>query len=229
MMNDDSAKPRYHSTLRGRQKEQTRDLILDAVDTILRGAPVSEVTIAAVARQAGVTERTIYRHFPTREDLLDAVWRRALHAVTGGQDQQAETLEEILDLTRGAYESFEADAGIVRALIAAPEGVDASKQPAEVRLEMLREAYAGLLGGIPEDEVNAVVTATHVLSGASAWSHLRDYCGLDGAEGGKAAALAIELIVEGAKARASAARGWPQQSKKPRDLRGWISHRLLDQ
>jgi len=229
MMNDDSAKPRYHSPLRGRQKEQTRDLILDAVDTILRGAPVSEVTIAAVARQAGVTERTIYRHFPTREDLLDAVWRRALHAVTGGQDQQAETLEEILDLTRGAYESFEADAGIVRALIAAPEGVDASKQPAEVRLEMLREAYAGLLGGIPEDEVNAVVTATHVLSGASAWSHLRDYCGLDGAEGGKAAALAIELIVEGAKARASAARGWPQQAKKPRDLRGWISHRLLDQ
>jgi len=229
MMNDDSAKPRYHSPLRGRQKEQTRDLILDAVDTILRGAPVSEVTIAAVARQAGVTERTIYRHFPTREDLLDAVWRRALHAVGGGQTQQAETLEEILDLARAAYENFDAKAGIVRALIATPDGVDASKQPEEARLAMLRAAYAGLLGGVPEDEVNAVVTATHVLSGASAWSHLRDYCGLDGAEGGKAAALAIELIVEGAKARASAARGWPQQTKKPRDLRGWISHRLLDQ
>jgi len=229
MTNDDPAKPRYHSPLRSRQKEQTRDLILDAVDAILRGAPVSEVTIAAVARQADITERTIYRHFPTREDLLDAVWRRALHAVTGGQDQQLETIDQILDLTRAAYENFDANEGIVRALIAAPDGVDASKQPAEVRLEMLREAYAGLLGGIPEDEVNAVVTATHVLSGASAWSHLRDYCGLDGAEGGKAAALAIELIVEGAKARASAARGWPQQSKKPRDLRGWISHRLLDQ
>jgi len=229
MTNDDPAKPRYHSPLRSRQKEQTRDLILDAVDAILRGAPVSEVTIAAVARQADITERTIYRHFPTREDLLDAVWRRALHAVTGGQDQQAETLEEILDLARAAYENFDAKAGIVRALIATPDGVDASKQPEEARLAMLRAAYAGLLGGVPEDEVNAVVTATHVLSGASAWSHLRDYCGLDGAEGGKAAALAIELIVEGAKARASAARGWPQQSKKPRDLRGWISHRLLDQ
>src|ERR1044072_4226887 len=147
MTNDDPAKPRYHSPLRSRQKEQTRDLILDAVDAILRGAPVSEVTIAAVARQADITERTIYRHFPTREDLLDAVWRRALHAVTGGQDQQAETLEEILDLPRGAYERFEAGAGIVRALLPAPEGVEASKQPAEVRLEMLREAYAGLLGG----------------------------------------------------------------------------------
>jgi len=229
MTNDDSAKPRYHSPLRSRQKEQTRDLILDAVDAILRGAPVSELTIAAVARQAGVTERTIYRHFPTREDLLNASWRRALHAVTGAQDQQLERLEDILDLTRVAYEDFDAKAGIVRALIAAPEGVDASKQPAEARLGMLREAYAGLLAGVPEDQVSAVVMATHVLSGASAWSHLRDYCGLDGDEGGKAAALAIELIVEGAKARANAARSWPQQSKKPRDLRGWISHRLLDQ
>jgi AcrR family transcriptional regulator len=229
MMDDDSAKPRYHSPLRSRQKEQTRDLVLDAVDAILRRATVSEVTIAAVARQADVTERTIYRHFPTREDLLDAVWRRALHAVTGGQTQQAETLDQILDLTRAAYENFDTKAGIVRALIAAPEGVEASKRPAEIRLEMLREAYAGLLAGIPEDQVNAVVVATHVLSGASAWSHLRDYCGLDGAAGGQAAALAIELIVEGAKARAITARGLPQQSKKPRDLRGWISHRLLDQ
>ena len=228
MMNDDSAKPRYHSPLRSRQKEQTRDLILDAVDAILRGAPLSEVTIAAVARQADVTERTIYRHFPTREDLLDAVWRRALHAVTGGQDRQLETIDQILDLTRAAYRTFDANEGIVRALIAAPEGVDASRQPEEARLAMLRAAYADLLAGVDEDQVNAVVMATHVLSGASAWSHLRDYCGLDGAEGGKAAALAIELIVAGAKARASA-RSLPQQFKKPRDLRGWISHRLLDQ
>jgi len=85
-MNDDSAKPRYHSPLRSRQKEQTRDLILNAVDAILRRAPVSEVTIAAVARQAEVTERTIYRHFPAREDLLNASWRRALRAFTGGQN-----------------------------------------------------------------------------------------------------------------------------------------------
>ncbi|HKS64911.1 MAG TPA: TetR/AcrR family transcriptional regulator [Xanthobacteraceae bacterium] len=229
MMKDDSAKPRYHSPLRSRQKEQTRDLILDAVDAILRRAPLSEVTIAAVAREADVTERTIYRHFASREDLLEALWRRALHAVSGGQPQQVETLDQILDLTRAAYQSFDANEGIVRALIAAPEAVDASKQPEEARLAMLREACQGLLAGVPEDEVNAVVVATHVLSGASAWSHLRDYCGLDGAEGGQAAALAIELIVEGAKARAHAARGRLLQPKKTPDLRGWISHRLLDQ
>ena len=92
----------------------------------------------------------------------------------------------------------------MRAIISAPEGVEVRKRPAEVRLEMLRKAYAGLLAG-PEDQVKAVVMATHVLSSASSWSHLRDYCGLDGAEGGKVAALAIELIVEATRARAKAA------------------------
>jgi hypothetical protein len=70
---------------------------------------------------------------------------------------------------------------------------------------MLKKAYARLLDGLPADQVKTVVMATHVLSSASSWSHLRDYCGLDGIEGGKVAALAIELIVEATKARARVA------------------------
>jgi AcrR family transcriptional regulator len=202
---NDEPKPRYHSPLRSRQKEQTRDLILNAVDAILRRAPVSEVTIAAVARQADVTERTIYRHFPTREDLLGAAWRRALRAFIRGQTQQVETLDQILELTRAAYENFDANEGIVRAIISAPEGAEVRKRPAEIRLNMLKRAYAGLLAGVAEEQVKAVVMATHVLSSASSWSHLRDYCGLDGVEGGKVAALAIALMVEATKAHAKLA------------------------
>jgi AcrR family transcriptional regulator len=198
---NDEAKPRYHSPLRTRQKEQTRDLILNAVDAILRRAPVSEVTIAAVAREADVTERTIYRHFPTREELLGAAWRRALRAFIRGQTQEVETLDQITELTRAAYENFDANEGIVRAIISAPEGVEVRKRPAEIRLAMLRRAYAKLLAGIPEEQVKAIVLATHALSSASVWSHFRDYCGLDGVEGGKVASLAIELMVEAAKAR----------------------------
>ena len=204
-MNDEAAKSKYHSPLRSRQKEQTRGLILNAVDAILRRAPVAEVTIAAVAREADVTERTIYRHFPTREDLLAAAWRRALRAFIRGQTAQVETLDQILELTRAAYENFDANEGIVRAIISAPEGVEVRKRPAEIRLDMLKRAYGKLLDGVPEDQVKAVVLATHALSSASVWSHLRDYCGVDGMEGGKIAAMAIERIVEATRARAKPA------------------------
>src|SRR6185503_3521225 len=107
-------------------------------------------TIAEVAREADITERTIYRHFPTREDLLNAAWRRALRAFIRGQTQQVETLEQILVLTRAAYENFDANEGIVRAITSAPEGVEVRKRPAQIRLEMLKKAYAHLLSSIPE-------------------------------------------------------------------------------
>ena len=204
-MNDAAARPRYHSPLRSRQKEQTRDLILNAVDAILRRANVAEVTFAGVAREADVTERTIYRHFPTREDLLNAAWRRALRAFIHGQTQQVETLDQILELTRAAYENFDANEGIVRAIISAPEGVEVRKRPAEIRLDMLRKAYANILAGVGEADTKTVLLATHALSSASVWSHLRDYCGVDGAEGGKIAAMAIELMVEAIKSRSKPA------------------------
>ena len=96
---------------------------------------------------------------------------------SAGRPQQVETLDQILELTRAAYENFDANEGIVRAIISAPEGVEVRKRPAEIRLDMLKKAYAGLLAGVPEDQVKAVLMATHALSSASVWSHLRDYCG----------------------------------------------------
>jgi AcrR family transcriptional regulator len=203
-MNAES-KPRYRSPLRDRQKEQTRDLILDAVDRILRQATVSQVTIADVAKAAEVTERTIYRHFATREDLLNAAWRRALRAFIRGQTNQVETLDEILELTRAAFKNFDANEGIVRAIIGSPEGVEVRRRPAEIRLDILKRAYGRLLAGVPEDQAQAVLLATHALSSASVWSHLRDYCGLDGERAGDISAKAIELMVEAAKARAKPA------------------------
>src|SRR5215471_18489755 len=37
-----------------------------------------EVTLEAIARQAGVGIGTLYRHFPTRESLVEAVYRGEL-------------------------------------------------------------------------------------------------------------------------------------------------------
>lgn len=40
-----------------------------------------KVTLDAVAREAGVGIGTLYRHFPTREDLVEAVYRAQLDSV----------------------------------------------------------------------------------------------------------------------------------------------------
>lgn len=63
-----SRKPRSDS-LRNRNR-----LLLAAHDVFSAGGP--EASLEAVARTAGVGIGTLYRHFPTREALFQAVYRR---------------------------------------------------------------------------------------------------------------------------------------------------------
>jgi len=60
--------------LRDRQREQTREHILRAVGRQLETRSLEDLSFAEIARDADVGERTVYRHFPTKEALLGAFW-----------------------------------------------------------------------------------------------------------------------------------------------------------
>ncbi|MET9387944.1 helix-turn-helix domain-containing protein [Streptomyces sp. NPDC002928] len=51
-----------------------------------------DVPFTEIARQAGVGVGTVYRHFPAREDLIEAAYRSELDAVCAGA---AELLEQV--------------------------------------------------------------------------------------------------------------------------------------
>jgi len=72
-LNKEKERAPYQSTLRARHKEQTSRLILDSVGAIIRRADLAAVSIAEVARVADITERTVYRHYETRDDLIRAI------------------------------------------------------------------------------------------------------------------------------------------------------------
>lgn len=58
--------------------QRNRQRLLDvAVRAFSHDGP--DVTLDAIARQAGVGIGTLYRHFPTREALVDAAYRNELH------------------------------------------------------------------------------------------------------------------------------------------------------
>jgi AcrR family transcriptional regulator len=63
---------RYHSPLRDEQAAETHDRILAAVVRIMAQG-VAELSIPAVAREAGVSVATVYRHFSNKRRLLEAL------------------------------------------------------------------------------------------------------------------------------------------------------------
>src|SRR5215210_9201295 len=60
--------------------ERSMARILDAAVDALASDP--DASMAGIARRAGVVRATIYVHFPTRENLIEAVTRRAISDVT---------------------------------------------------------------------------------------------------------------------------------------------------
>jgi len=90
----------YRPTDRTRARlAQARERIVDsALDQLAEGGYAS-ASVAAVARRSGVATGTLYRHFPSKQDLFAEVFRRAaqrevdaLRATTGRGESAATRL-----------------------------------------------------------------------------------------------------------------------------------------
>ncbi len=69
----------YDSPVRRRRVAETRERILAAASALVHELPTWDwraLTFRAIAERADVSERTVYRHFTTEQELRDAVMRR---------------------------------------------------------------------------------------------------------------------------------------------------------
>jgi len=62
----------YNNTLRQKRARQTREAILEALTEQFVDESITELSIPRLARRAGVSEPTVYRYFPNRDELFRA-------------------------------------------------------------------------------------------------------------------------------------------------------------
>jgi AcrR family transcriptional regulator len=62
----------YRQTSRARKAEETRLRIVEATIALHREQGAAATSISAIAERAGVQRLTVYRHFPTQQDVLNA-------------------------------------------------------------------------------------------------------------------------------------------------------------
>ena len=74
----------YNAPRRREQAEATRIAILTAASRLFERDGYAGTSVAAIAREAAVTPRTIYLGFETKAGVLRAVWNRALR---GARDE----------------------------------------------------------------------------------------------------------------------------------------------
>lgn len=162
-MTSDGPKATYQSPLRARLKEQTSQIILDAVGTVIRNGDLAAVSVAEVARVAEVTEQTVYRHYRSRDELIRAFVKWHLEQAVGGPDiKLPQTIDELLVWVEARYSAWEIDRQIVSETYLSAVGRELRKPLYELGyqnlLRMLGNEYPGLSDELRKSAASAMLT-----------------------------------------------------------------------
>jgi len=97
---------------RGRATERTRRRIELALIELLAAQPFSAITIGDIAAKAGVSVRTVQRHYPSKADILAACVSfpaRALADELSGRPPAASLRAALRDLLEALFSFYEAN------------------------------------------------------------------------------------------------------------------------
>jgi AcrR family transcriptional regulator len=138
--------------------QRNRDrLLAAAVHAFTQGG--ADVTLEAVAKEAGVGIGTLYRHFPTREALIDAVYRNELAGLCASAEQLLATEPPDVALRdwMGHFVAYQSTkhgmADALRAVIASG-GDPFAESRTRVNGAMARLVKEGVAAGTIRDDVD---------------------------------------------------------------------------
>ena len=176
----------YDSPVRDKRKTETRAQILQALVDVVLNDGIHAFSVQHVAKRAGVSHRTVYRHFPTREALLDG-----LSELLTGPPEHATIGNAAI---RQSFSAFDASADLTRAYVitSLALGIEPSDRPG--RTEKMHANFASRFPNLDPEEVRVTFATLRVLVSSRAW-HLLRQLGVDGERGGAEVARIFDLVV----------------------------------
>jgi AcrR family transcriptional regulator len=180
-------------TLREQHALATRERILGAVADLLEQGDLDELTVPAVSDASGVSLRTIYRYYPTREELLEAAGRWIGDELL--KHPYPRDLDEIANLYQEGTGDFDERPGLVRALAFSQLGQRVRGYRRRERLEAIARALRAELTELSEPELEQAEAVLAYLHNMLAYTTLREENGLSGAEIGEAIGWAIRTLI----------------------------------
>ena len=156
---------------------RNRERVLEAAKAVF-SAGGAEASLEAVAKRAGVGIGTLYRHFPTREELFEAVYRREVEQLGDLAEQLKGEAGPVDALRRWLHSTVEFVAtkkGMLAALQLASYG---SSELQAYSYDRLTKAVGALLTrAVAAGEIRADISAEDVLRALIGMCYLHDQAG----------------------------------------------------
>jgi AcrR family transcriptional regulator len=165
-----------YNELRAAQAQATRARILEAtVKVMARG--VASVSIPAVAREAGVSVPTVYRHFGTKRDLLAAVFPHVVRRAGLDELVPPRSIDELGRGVRALFERIDSAGDLARAAAASPAAEEVRRVDMPARLEMSRRLADSIVPKLTPGDRDRIARLLTILISASALRVWRDHLG----------------------------------------------------
>jgi AcrR family transcriptional regulator len=188
----------YNQVARAEATERTRRAILDAAQTLFRGEQLYELPLERIANQAGVSVRTLLRHFGSRDGLFEAALTDAEAKVA---HSRAATPGDVAGAIQTLVDHYEEMGDEVVRRLAAVERYPFARQAIEsgerLHRRWVEEVFAPDLERLAPAERAARSTLLATVTDVSVWHLLRRRHGLDR----DAAEASIRDLVEHARTR----------------------------
>jgi len=193
----------YRSELRARQAAETRARILDATMRVMAEG-LASVSVPAVAREAGVSVPTVYRHFATKHDLLAAVYPHLMGRAGLDVPVGPRSMDDLRDGVRAIFEGVDRVASsddLARAAMVSPAAEEARQISMPDRLERSRRLADSIEPRLSPVDRDRIARLLVVLTTSSSLRMWRDHLGSSVDEAADDVEWVVRSVVAAATAR----------------------------
>jgi AcrR family transcriptional regulator len=187
----------YDNSHRAAQAAQTREMILDALVRVMaRG--VADLSMPAVARESGVSLRTVYRHFPTKRDLLAALDSHLAARIGYSVRPFPTDLDALAAHVRGYFRALDGMDDLSRAAWASQAAGEVRDATLTDKFQLVHSGLDPILDSLDERERAYLFNAVTMLFSRYTLQRMKDDLGITGEEAAESVVWAIQTLVRGA-------------------------------
>jgi AcrR family transcriptional regulator len=180
----------YRSAARTAQVEARQLRIVEAAYHLLKSTRPVDLSYVDVATRAGVSLRTVYRHFPTADDLFAAVSRWLFASPQAWSRPPPETAADLVGDVEEWFGRLERDPALYRVIFAVP-----SRSLFDLP-GTLTHIFRAELARLPEDDRRAALALIELQSCPYAWDVMHHNYKLPLERSLRAATVGIQAIID---------------------------------
>jgi AcrR family transcriptional regulator len=188
--------------LREKQMAETRRAILEAVAPEIAEAGLTGFSIQGVADRAGVTHRTVYNYFPTREALNDAFAEyveQVLNERGMGGEERGVGVDQLPAITGQMHSSIGDNADYLQAYVMMTIATGKAARVFRDRSKRMEKRIDQELGPLEPGVAKLVTSAVRLFLSSAGWFLVKQHHGLSPDEAGRMSEWAVKTLLDAAR------------------------------